>query len=133
LSDIQVNSNRHNLLIALGWAVFLAHIQFTMLITEGNSIMPVWFLMMLFVSVVASSLLDGLESTLKTWVASIVLSVLLSVALISSPSYFGVLDPQLTSIMITGSIQPIVTILLLTAPLGLMGCFLGQVLRLKLV
>lgn len=127
-----MSSVRNNVLIALGWAVFHANIQFTMLITEGNSIMPVWFLMMLLMSVLASSLLESLEKSLKTWISSILLSVVLSVVLVSSPVTLGVLDQQLVSVMIAGSIQPIVTVLVLTAPLGMLGCFLGQVLRNRL-
>jgi hypothetical protein len=128
-----VSSVRNNVLITLGWAVFHANIQFTMLITEGNSIMPVWFLMMLLMSVLASSLLESLEKSLKTWISSILLSVVLSVVLVSSPVTLGVLDQQLVSVMIAGSIQPIVTVLVLTAPLGMLGCFLGQVLRNRLI
>lgn len=128
-----MSSVRNNVLIALGWAVFHANIQFTMLITEGNSIMPVWFLMMLLMSVLASSLLESLEKSLKTWISSILLSVVLSVVLVSSPVTLGVLDQQLVSVMIAGSIQPIVTVLVLTAPLGMLGCFLGQVLRNRLI
>lgn len=128
-----MSSVRNNVLIALGWAVFHANIQFTMLITEGNSIMPVWFLMMLLMSVLASSLLESLEKSLKTWISSILLSVVLSVVLVSSPVTLGVLDQQLVSVMIAGSIQPIVTVLLLTAPIGMLGCFLGQVLRNRLI
>lgn len=128
-----VSSVRNNALITLGWAVFYANIQFTMLITEGNSVMPIWFIIMLFVSVLASSLMDSLEKSLKTWISSLLLSVVLSLGFISSPAAFGVLDQQLVSVMITGSIQPIVTVLLLMAPLGLLGCFLGQVLRNRLV
>lgn len=128
-----MSSVRNNVLIALGWAVFHANIQFTMLITEGNSIIPVWFLMMLLMSVLASSLLESLEKSLKTWISSILLSVVLSVVLVSSPVTLGVLDQQLVSVMIAGSIQPIVTVLLLTAPIGMLGCFLGQVLRNRLI
>ena len=127
-----MSSVRNNILIALGWAVFLVHIQFNMLITEGTSIMPVWFLMMFFVSLLASSLLENLDKSLKTWISSILLSALLSVVLISSPAIFGVLDQQFVSVMIAGSIQPIMTVLLLTAPVGLLGCFLGQILRNRL-
>ncbi|MCK5671364.1 hypothetical protein KAI10_08265 [Candidatus Bathyarchaeota archaeon] len=132
MNGVQVSSVRNNILIALGWAVFLVHIQFNMLITEGTSIMPVWFLMMFFVSLLASSLLENLDKSLKTWISSILLSALLSVVLISSPAIFGVLDQQFVSVMIAGSIQPIMTVLLLTAPVGLLGCFLGQSLRNRL-
>lgn len=127
-----MSSVRNNILIALGWAIFHANIQFTMLVTEGNSIMPVWFFLMFFVSVLASSLLESLEKSLKTWISSILLSAVLSVVLISSPAIFGVLDQQFVSVMIAGSIQPIMTVLLLTAPVGLLGCFLGQILRNRL-
>ena len=128
-----MNSVRTNILIALGWAMFHAHIQFTVLITEGNSVMPIWFILLLFVSVLASTLLEGLEKSLKIWILSVLLSVVISLALVSSPAVFGALDQQLVSVMISGSIQPIVTVLLLMAPLGLLGCFLGQVMRNRLI
>ena len=128
-----MSSAKFNILIALGWTVFHAHIQFTVLITEGTSIMPIWFILLLFVSVLASTLLEGLEKSLKTWISSVLLSVVISLALISSPAVFGALDQQLVSVMISGSIQPIVTVLLLMAPLGLLGCFLGQVMRNRLI
>jgi len=129
----KVGALRNNVLIALGWAVFHAHLQFTVLITEGNAVMPIWYLLMLLVSVLASSLLEGLEKSLTTWIASVLLSIILSMVLISSPVSFGVLDQQLVSVLITGSIQPIVTMLLLTTPIDLLGCFLGQVLRNRLI
>ena len=128
-----MSSVRTKILIALGWAVFHANIQFTMLIIEGNSIMPIWFLLLLFVSVLASSQLSGLETSLKAWISSVILSVLMTMVLISSPVTLGILDKQLVSVMVVGSIQPIVTVLLLMAPLGLLGCFLGQVLRNRLI
>jgi hypothetical protein len=88
---------------------------------------------MLLVAVMASALIESVEKSLKTWISSIFVSIILSVILISSPTLFGLLNQQLVSVMISGSIQPIVTVLLLTTPVDLLGCFLGQVVRNRIV
>lgn len=121
------------LTIASGWAMFHAYMQFSMLISEENFVMPVWFLFELIIAVLASSLLYRLEESLKTWISSTILSIVIVLVLISSPVVFGVLQTQFVSLIILGSIQPIVTVLLLSAPVNLLGCFLGQVLRNRLV
>jgi hypothetical protein len=115
--------------LSVGWAVFHSYVQFTVLVTEGNRVMPIWFLIELIVSMLASSQLSKLEYSLKIWIVSILLSVVITLGLVVSPVFFGALDSVFTSLIITGSIQPIVTILLISTPLGLLGCFLGQVLR----
>ena len=120
---------RQSLLLSVGWAAFHTYIQFTVLVTEGNRIMPIWFLIELIVSMLASSQLSKLEHSLKIWIVSVVLSVLITLGLIVSPVFFGALDSVFTSLIISGAIQPIVTILLISTPLDLLGCFLGQVLR----
>lgn len=128
----RLSSLKKILSISLGWAVFHSYLQFTVIITEGNKIMPIWFLMELMMAILASSLLDRLEQSLKTWIASVLFSFVLVTILLISPVYLGVLDPQFVSIIMIGSIQPIVTVLMLSAPLNLFGCFLGQILRNKL-
>jgi hypothetical protein len=120
---------RYSLLLVLGWASFHSYIQFTVLVTEGNRIMPIWFLFDLIVAVLASSQLAKLEYSLKIWIASVLISIIFTLGLITSPVLFGALDSAFTSLIIAGAIQPIVTILLLSTPLDLLGCFLGQVLR----
>ena len=120
---------RQSLFLSVGWAAFHSYIQFTVLVTEGNRIMPIWFLIELIISMLASSQLSKLEYSLKIWIVSVLLSVLITMVLIVSPVFFGALDRVFTSLIITGAIQPIVTILLISTPLELLGCFLGQVLR----
>lgn len=120
---------KKSLFLSVGWAVFHSYVQFTVLVTEGNRVMPIWFLIELIVSMLASSQLSKLEYSLKIWIVSILLSVVITLGLVVSPVFFGALDSVFTSLIITGSIQPIVTILLISTPLGLLGCFLGQVLR----
>ena len=127
LSNIELI--RQSLLLSFGWALFHTYFQFTVLVTEGNRIMPIWFLIELIVSMLASSQLGKLEHSLKVWIVSVVLSVLITLGLIVSPVLFGALDSVFTSLIISGAIQPIVTILLISTPLDLLGCFLGQVLR----
>ncbi len=120
---------RNGLLLALGWAAFHSYIQFTVLVNEGNRITPIWFFIDLLVAVLASSQLTKLEHSLKIWIASVLISIILTLILITSPVLFGALDSTFTSLIISGAIQPIVTMLMLSTPLDLLGCFLGQVLR----
>ena len=120
---------RQSLLISIGWATFHTYIQFNTLVTEGNRIMPIWFLIELIVSMLASSQLSKMEYALKIWIVSVFLSILFTLVLIVSPVFFGALDSVFTTLIISGAIQPIVTILLISTPLDLLGCFLGQVLR----
>ena len=120
---------RNSLLLAIGWAAFHSYIQFTVLVTEGNRIMPIWFLIDLIVAVLASSQLTKLEHSIKIWIVSVLISIIITLGLITSPVLFGALDSIFTSLIIAGAIQPIVIILLLSTPLDLLGCFLGQVLR----
>lgn len=128
-----MSATKRILMIAFGWAVFHAYMQFTMLITERNFVMPVWFLVEFIIAVLASSLLEKLEESIKTWITSTILSVIIVFVLISSPVVFGVLQTQFVSLIVLGSIQPIMTILMLSSPVNLIGCFLGQVLRNRFV
>jgi hypothetical protein len=116
-------------IVAAGWAVFHGYLQFTVLVNEGSAVKPLAFLGVLFMAVLASSMLEKTEQALKSWLLSTVFSTILVTVLIASPAALGVLEPQLMSLMVSGSIQPMVTVLMLTAPVNLLGCFLGQVVR----
>lgn len=116
-------------IVAAGWAVFHGYLQFTVLVNEGSAVKPLAFLGVLFMAVLASSMLETTEQALKSWLLSTVFSTILVTVLIASPAALGVLEPQLMSLMVSGSIQPMVTVLMLTAPVNLLGCFLGQVVR----
>ena len=121
------------IMIGFCWAVFRSYVQFKSLISEGTSFTTNIFFFELVISILASSQLSKLEQSLKTWLVSILFSTVISMILIVSPAMFGVLDPQLVSILILGSIQPIATIMILSAPIDLLGSFLGQVLRNRLI
>jgi len=118
--------------VAAGWAVFHGYLQFTVLVNEGSAAKPPMFLGALVMAVLASSMLEKTDQALKSWIMSTALSALLVTALMASPAALGVLEPQLMSLMVAGSIQPMVTVLMLTAPVNLLGCFLGQVLRTRI-
>jgi len=124
-----LGSARRITAVAAGWAVFHGYLQFTVLVNEGSAVKPPMFLGVLLMAMLASSTLDKTDQALKSWILSTALSALLVTALIASPSAMGVLEPQLMSLLVAGSIQPMVTVLMLTAPVNLLGCFLGQVLR----
>lgn len=121
------------LLVALGWAIFHGQVMFTVLVAERKGIQPAWFLLIFFMAVLASSLLEEFEQTLKTWVMSVVFSVILVLLLVTLPIAFGALATEFAPLIIVGSIQPMATSLILTAPINLLGCFLGQVVRNKLI
>ncbi len=127
-----LGSARRIVAVAAGWAVFHGYLQFTVLVNEGTSVRLPMFLGVLFMAALASSMLDKTDQALKSWMLSTVLSALSVTALIASPAVLGVLEPQLMSLLVAGSIQPMVTVLLLTAPVNLLGCFLGQVLRVRM-
>jgi len=116
------------LLVALGWAVFHGQLQFNILVNESSGLKPVWFLLVFLMALLASSLLEDFEQALKAWMASIVISVVIVLTLITLPITFGVLASEFAPLIIAGSIQPMATLLMLTAPINLIGCFLGQVL-----
>ncbi len=116
------------LLVALGWSVFHGQLQFNILVNESSGIAPVWFLLVFLMALLASSLLEDFEQALKAWLASIVISVVIVLTLITLPITFGVLASEFAPLIIVGSIQPMATLLMLTAPINLIGCFLGQVL-----
>lgn len=115
--------------VAAGWAVFHGYLQFTILVNEGTAVKPTMFLGVLLIAVLASSTLDKTDSALKSWILSTALSTILVSALMASPTALGMLEPQLMSLLVSGSIQPMVTVLLFTAPVNLLGCFLGQIVR----
>ena len=117
------------LLVALGWAVFHGQLQFNILVNESSGIQPVWFLLVFLMALLASSLLEEFEQALKTWLVSIVISVVIVLLLITLPIAFGVLASEFAPLILAGSIQPMATLLILTAPINLLGCFLGQMLR----
>ena len=127
-----IKSIKNMFLIGLGWGIFHSYFHFNMLITEGNNVSPIWFLMELIMGILASSLFQKLELSLKSWIISMVSSIFVVGFLISSPVLFGVLERQFVPLIILGSIQPIFMLLILFAPIGLLGCFLGQVFRNKL-
>ena len=132
-SVIRLTALKRMLLVALGWAVFHGQLQFNILVNESSGIPPVWFLLVFLMALLASSLLEELEQALKTWMASIVFSVIIVMLLITLPIALGVLASEFAPLIIVGSIQPMATSLILTAPINLLGCFLGQVFRDKLI
>jgi fumarate reductase subunit C len=71
------------LLVALGWAVFHGQLQFNILVNESSSIQPVWFLMVFVMALLTSSLLEEFEEALKTWLISIVFSIIIVLLLIT--------------------------------------------------
>lgn len=121
------------LFVALGWAIFHGQLQFNILVNESSGIQPVWFLLVFLMALLASSLLEEIEEALKTWFISIVFSVVIVLLLITLPIAFGILASEFAPLVIVGSIQPMATSLILTAPINLIGCFLGQVTRSKLM
>jgi hypothetical protein len=124
-----LSSTKRIAAVAAGWAVFHGYLQFTVLVNEGSAVKPPMFLGVLFMAALASSLLEKTDQALVSWLLSTVLSTILVTALIASPAALGVLDSRLLSLLVAGSIQPMVTVLMLTAPVNLVGCFLGQVVR----
>jgi len=130
---ISLNTLRRMLLVALGWAVFHGQLQFNVLVNESSGIPPVWFLLVFVMALLASSLLEEFEQALKTWLTSIVFSVIIVLLLITLPIAFGMLASEFTPLIIMGTIQPMATSLILTAPINLLGCFLGQVIRNHLI
>jgi hypothetical protein len=128
-----LNVGRRSLLIALGWAVFQGHLLFSVLITERRGTNPIWFLGTLLVAMLASALFQEIETALRHWLLSIGLSVVIVSLLLVLPMYFGVLSTQFVPLILVGSLQPMVTTLILTTPLSLLGCFTGQVLRARLL
>ena len=120
-------------IIALGWAIFHGQMQFDIIINENKSLQPITLLVVFILAVVASSLLEDFEQALKTWLISIVFSIIITLLLIVIPIAFGVLASEFAPLIIVGSIQPMATSLVLTTPINLLGCFLGQVFRNQLV
>jgi len=125
-------SNR-SILVALGWILVQSQIQFSSLITRDQGLQPIWFLVVFLLTVQASILLEGIEETLKCWLVSLLFSVLMVFVLLSLPILFGALIMELVPIIILGSVQPVVSFLVIIAPLGLLGCFTGQIIRNKLL
>ena len=106
---------------------------FSVLITERRGTNPIWFLATLLVAMLASALFHEIEQALRHWLLSIGLSVVIVSLLLVLPMYFGVLSTQFVPLILVGSLQPMVTTLILTTPLSLLGCFTGQVLRARLL
>lgn len=132
-SSNRLTALKRMLLVALGWAVFHGQLQFNIVINDSSGIPPFWFLLVFLMALLASSLLEEFEQALKTWLISIVFSVIIIMLLITLPIAFGVLAPEFANLIIVGSIQPLAISLVLMAPINLIGCFLGQVSRNKLV
>jgi hypothetical protein len=130
---INLNALRRMLLVALGWAIFHGQLQFNVLVNESSGIPPVWFLLVFVMALLTSSILEEFEQALKTWLTSIVFSVIIVLLLITLPIAFGMLASEFTPLIIVGTIQPMATSLILTAPINLLGCFLGQVMRNHLI
>jgi len=128
-SSIRMTALKRILLVATGWAVFQGQLQFNIIVNDSSGIPPVWFLLVFLMALLASSLLEELEQALKTWLISMVFSVTIVMLLITLPIALGALASEFAPLIIVGSIQPIAISLILTAPVNLIGCFLGQVSR----
>ncbi len=128
-SSIRMTALKRILLVATGWAIFQGQLQFNILVNESSGIPPAWFLLVFLMALLASSLLEELEQALKTWLISMVFSVTIVMLLITLPIALGALASEFAPLIIVGSIQPIAISLILTAPVNLIGCFLGQVSR----
>lgn len=124
---------RRSLVVALGWALVQGQIQFSLLITNGQGTAPIWFLAIFLLAVEASLLLEGIEKALQCWLFSLLLSVIIVFLLLSLPLYLGVLLKEFASLLILGSVQPVAAVLIIIAPLGLLGCFVGQILRNRMI
>lgn len=120
-------------MVSLGWALFQGHFQFSILVTERHGVHPVWFLATMLVATIAASLFEEVEQALRYWVLSIAVSVVIVSILLVLPMYLGALSTQFVPVILVGSLQPMVTTLIITTPIGLLGCFLGQVLRNRLL
>ncbi len=120
-----------SIFIAFGWALFQSYFQFSLLIVENSNVHPFSYMMLLIVSMLACSLYSNVEQALKYWILSIAMSILLVFFLLYLPIFLGVLEPQLAPIVIAGALQPLTISIILISSLGLLGCFLGQVLRNK--
>ena len=121
------------MLVALGWALCLGQLQFSIIITERHGVHPIMFLAAFFVAVLASSLIDEIEKALRCWVLSIGFSLGLVFLLLVIPMYLGVLPTTFVPLIILGSVQPMASTLIINTPIGLLGCFVGQILRNKLL
>ena len=98
-----MSSAKRIAIVAAGWAVFHGYLQFTVLVNEGSAVKPLAFLGALLMAVLASSMLEKTEQALKSWLLSTVLSPILVTVLMASPAALGVLEPQLMSLMVSGS------------------------------
>jgi len=123
--------SKRSIWIVSGWAIFQALIQFTVIISERNSVQPVWFLATFVMSVLSVAQVDAIEGAVKHWIASIVLSIIILLLLLSLPMLLGVVSPVYIPLMILGSLRTMASTLLLTTPIGLISCFAGQVVRNK--
>ena len=107
--------------------------MFSVLITERRGTHPILFLATLLVATLASALFQEIEQALRHWLLSIGISVVIVSLLLVLPMYLGVLSTQFIPLILVGSLQPMVTTLIITTPLSLLGCFTGQVLRARLL
>jgi len=122
-----------SLLITVGWALFQGYFHFSALINEMRGIPPEWYFLILIEAVLASSLYEDVEQTLKYWIVSIIFSIIIVLTLLYVPILIGALDSQFAPLIIIGSLQPLSVAILIISSISLLGCFIGQVLRNKLL
>ena len=116
-----------NLLIALGVALVQGQIGFLMIIRHRN---PLFLLLIFIISVQASFLLEDFEQALRCWIHAILLAFIFIFVFISIPVFVGTFPMDMIFVIIGANISRIlVTVLIIFAPIGFLGCFLGQILR----
>ncbi len=118
-------------LVVLGWALVQGQIVFSILIKLPD---PISFLATFIIALQASLLLEEFEQAFLGWLSSLLLTMVFIFIFLSLPAFLGVLPIEMVFIIINANLSRVlVSVVMLLAPLGFLGCFFGQILRDMLV
>jgi len=121
---------RRTLLVTLAWALIQSQIQFLIFSRIGKDTTSIWFLAIFLIAILASLLIENFEQALRCWFFSILISMILVFLLLSLPILLGVFQKEFIPLIINSIIGRVLFItIIIIAPIGLLGCIIGQILR----
>lgn len=116
-----------SILVTLGFALAQGQLGFLIILRNRG---PLLYFLLFIISIQASTLIDGFEQMLICWISSLLLTLIFIFVFISIPIFLGVFPMEMAFIVIGANVSRVlVSVLIIFAPIGFIGCFLGQVLR----
>lgn len=128
IRKLELNVKIRFALVTFSWSLIQGQIGYLILMRTRS---PVWFLAIVLIALYTSLFLDEFEQMIQCWLISLPLTMFFIILFLPIPTYLGALPIEFAPIIIGSNISRIlVSIMMIFAPLGFLGCCIGQMLRL---